>query len=326
MRDRPQSWFSFYPADYEHDTSHLTPTARSGYIDLLSAAWTRGGALPDDDEALCRMARLSPAEWAAARDSVRAMFTVRHGKLVQKRLLAELNLAEKRYENRKNQTEKARAAASHKRLQKQDVASVTKSVAESVTAIQPQPQPQKQELEHESREQQGLDLESDLVLVPPPSVDYAGLGSTPPKINPVAQGCENAPAARPARKRAAKPKPESSSRETWEAYAAAFKARYGTDPVRNARVNSQLASLVARVGERDAPAVAAFYVGQSTRWYVQKMHSVGVLLGDAEKVCAEWRRGRGITETESRQADRTAALGHTFGELIGQVRVVNDAG
>ena len=62
--------------------------------------------------------------------------------------------------------------------------------------------------------------------------------------------------------------------------------------------------------------VAAFFVASSNKFYVTKGHSIGLLLADAEKLRTEWATGRAMTDAEARQADRTAAIGNTFGRLI----------
>lgn len=89
----------------------------------------------------------------------------------------------------------------------------------------------------------------------------------------------------------------------WGAYNAAYIARYSVEPVRNERVNSQLADLGKRLGE-EAPDVAAWYVASNASFYVQAKHSVGLLLRDAEGLRTEWATGRHVTQTQARQADR----------------------
>lgn len=101
----------------------------------------------------------------------------------------------------------------------------------------------------------------------------------------------------------------------WDAYAEAYQARYGVQPVRNAKVNSQLRQLVDRIGA-DAPAVAAFFVTHNGSWYVSKAHSVGSLLNDAEKLRTEWATQRKVTQTEARQADAKQAQGDVWAKLL----------
>jgi hypothetical protein len=98
-------------------------------------------------------------------------------------------------------------------------------------------------------------------------------------------------------------------RRTWQAYGRAYQDRYGTPPIRNARVNSQIRQFVRRLPLDEAPAVAAFYLGHAGAFYVRRMHDFGALLTDAEKLRTEWATGRQMTQTRARQQDRA---GHTL--------------
>lgn len=100
--------------------------------------------------------------------------------------------------------------------------------------------------------------------------------------------------------------------ETWNAYAGAYQQRYGVAPIRNAKVNGLLAKFLQRVPVAEAPDIAAFYVGNSKGLYVSAKHCVDLLLRDAEGLRTEWATGRRVTDTEARQADRTAA---TLGQV-----------
>lgn len=104
--------------------------------------------------------------------------------------------------------------------------------------------------------------------------------------------------------------------EAWESYRSTYFQRYGVEPVRNARVNGQLASLVRSVGEVEAPAVAAFYVRHNRADYVRAGHTTNLLAKHAESLRTEWARGRAVSDTEARQADRTMATGNAFAPLI----------
>lgn len=108
--------------------------------------------------------------------------------------------------------------------------------------------------------------------------------------------------------------------KTWEAYSVAYVQRYGVQPVRNARVNGQLASLVRSVGATEAPPIAAFYVGHNRSVYVQAKHGTNFLARDAEGLRTEWARGQRVSETEARQADRAMATGNAFSPLIEQAK------
>ena len=105
----------------------------------------------------------------------------------------------------------------------------------------------------------------------------------------------------------------------WDGYSSAYRGRYQVDPVRNAKVNGQIAQLVKRVGE-DAGPMAAWYVGHGAQRYVAAGHSIGLLLQDAEKLHTEWQTGRRVTATAAAQSDRTQATGDVFRKLIEEAR------
>ncbi len=100
---------------------------------------------------------------------------------------------------------------------------------------------------------------------------------------------------------------KSLSKKIWESYATAYFDRYGTEPVRNAKVNAQVGQLAKRLGE-EAPDVVRFYVGHSKSFYVQKAHEIGLCLADAEGLRTQWATGNKITNVQARQADSSAAI------------------
>jgi hypothetical protein len=109
-----------------------------------------------------------------------------------------------------------------------------------------------------------------------------------------------------------RPKKEPLTNQTWEAYRRAYSDRYGTDPVRNKTVNGKLAQFVGRIGQEEAPLVAAFFVTHNNKFYVEKMHPVGMLLLDAEKLRTEWLTGRQVTGSHARTVDRAQSTTDAF--------------
>ena len=75
--------------------------------------------------------------------------------------------------------------------------------------------------------------------------------------------------------------------QLWQHYSEAFQSRYDAPPLRDGKVNYQLASLTRSLGQQ-APAVAAHYLQSNHDWYVRKGHDLGTLLADASKVRADW--------------------------------------
>lgn len=116
------------------------------------------------------------------------------------------------------------------------------------------------------------------------------------------------------------PKPPAPTSLVWAAYSRAYAARYGVEPVRNAKVNGQLSQLLARLGEQEATEVAAWFLGHNDRWYVGKMHSVDCLLRDCEKLRTEWATGRTMTQRQAGEADRRQATGNMATSLADRLR------
>lgn len=77
----------------------------------------------------------------------------------------------------------------------------------------------------------------------------------------------------------------------WDAYAEAFEARYGAQPVRNATVNGVLSQVVARIGG-EAPDVARFFLKSENALYVRATHPVQLLLRDCEGLRTQWVTGK----------------------------------
>lgn len=94
------------------------------------------------------------------------------------------------------------------------------------------------------------------------------------------------------------------NKAVWAAYGFAYKARYGVDPVPNAKSNALVAQLSKRLPSSEAPAVASFYVRHNKALYVSSKHCLDLLVRDCEGLRTEWITGRTVTETEARQVDR----------------------
>ncbi|ENR4001568.1 phage replication protein [Pseudomonas aeruginosa] len=95
---------------------------------------------------------------------------------------------------------------------------------------------------------------------------------------------------------------------TWANYAMAYRTRYTAWPVWNASVAGKLSKLIDRVGQADAPKVAAFYVKciHDARLIAQH-HPLGLLLANAEGYHTMWLTNRPTTGTQARQQENTAS-------------------
>lgn len=100
----------------------------------------------------------------------------------------------------------------------------------------------------------------------------------------------------------------------WQAYFNAFRSRYSVDPVRNAAANAQISNLRKRLGVDDAVAVAAFYLTHNDRFYLQKTHSVGLLLKDAETLRTQMLRGKAITSQKAFQGEKELSMAQNLND------------
>jgi hypothetical protein len=96
------------------------------------------------------------------------------------------------------------------------------------------------------------------------------------------------------------------------AYKAAYKAKYGVNPIINAATRKQACNLVDSVGKDAAPKLAQFYLSHNAQWYVRNLHKFGLLLSDAEKLHTEMQRGEYMTDTMAREVDNKT---HTRGVI-----------
>lgn len=109
---------------------------------------------------------------------------------------------------------------------------------------------------------------------------------------------------------------QSACKLTWQSYCDAYFIRYQAEPVRNAKVNSQIKGFVQRIGYIESPAVAAHFVENNSAFYLQRMHSTDILLKDAEKLRTEWATGKVMTATRAKQIDQTQANSSVASEAM----------
>lgn len=91
---RPDTWMPLYWGDYLRDTGHLSTAHHGAYLLMIGHYWSTGEALPDDDAVLWRIVRAdSMAQWKKLRPAVVALFAAVEGKLIHRRIDAELTKA-----------------------------------------------------------------------------------------------------------------------------------------------------------------------------------------------------------------------------------------
>jgi uncharacterized protein YdaU (DUF1376 family) len=105
------AWFAFDVDAYDADTMHLSAAEDGVYCRLLRFYYKTRLSLPDDDRALAAIARVSSDEWSGMKDTIRAFFKTRRGRLHHKRCDRELDRED---ELSRRRSERATNAA-HKR-------------------------------------------------------------------------------------------------------------------------------------------------------------------------------------------------------------------
>lgn len=106
----------------------------------------------------------------------------------------------------------------------------------------------------------------------------------------------------------------------WEWFDAAYQTRYGTTFPRNAKTNTHVKELIKRLG-KEAPGVARFYVQNVNESYViRRMHTLELLVKDAEVYRTQWITGRTMTAGRARQIDSTQTNANAADEAIRMLR------
>lgn len=115
------TWMPFYPGAYLRQTGRLTAAQHGAYLLLLLEAWAHDGLIPDDDDELAQITRMSLREWRANKAKVLRFWDAAEGGYRQERLDAELARA-KHLVSVKSEAGRASAEA-RKRQQKSNTRS-----------------------------------------------------------------------------------------------------------------------------------------------------------------------------------------------------------
>jgi len=97
-------YMPLFVGDYIADTAHLSTAEHGAYLLLIMTYWQRGRPLPDDNQKLARIARMSEAEWSEARATIGEFFEIVDGEWRHRRVDREIAVAAEK-------SVKARAAA-----------------------------------------------------------------------------------------------------------------------------------------------------------------------------------------------------------------------
>ena len=94
-------WMPIFIGDYLADTTHLTTQQHGAYMLLLMTAWKMEGKLPNDDDQLAAICKMSQEDWQKSKRLLLAFFSVSDSFLIQKRLLEEFEHSQRVRETKK---------------------------------------------------------------------------------------------------------------------------------------------------------------------------------------------------------------------------------
>jgi len=100
-------WMPLYIGDYLADTARLTTEQHGAYLLLLMDYW-RSGRLPDNDQVLAQISKLTPDAWSNAKAMLKQFFSISDGYWIHTRVEKELALA---MQNKAKMHERASKAA-----------------------------------------------------------------------------------------------------------------------------------------------------------------------------------------------------------------------
>jgi hypothetical protein len=149
-----------------------------------------------------------------------------------------------------------------------------------------------------------LSSDSDL-LIPDSLIPDVLIPEQKPLPSAVAPAPSNIEVLKPRPKQ--KTEAQQANAATWDGYTIAYLERYGVEPVRNAKVNAQVAQLVQRLGADEAPQVAMFYVTINDSFFIRASHDLGLLVARAEGIRTQWLTGRQVNAVTARQMENTQA-------------------
>lgn len=127
-----------YIGDYLADTSRLTTEQHGAYLLLLMDYW-RSGRLPDNDQVLAQIAKLSPDAWSNARAMLEQFFSIENGFWIHGRV--EKELAQSLENKAKNHLRAVQAAEKRWNKQPKDATSNANSNAQAMLKQCPSPSP-----------------------------------------------------------------------------------------------------------------------------------------------------------------------------------------
>lgn len=271
------NYYRFYPGDYAGDTQHLSMVEHGAYCLLLNYCYARDVAnLPENLEEIYRICRaVTRHERAAVQAVVAEFFPERRNGRVERQLPEELTRIQVA---RDNGSRGGRPPRKPSGLPRGRSPVETQRVTQRATQVETSP-------------------------TPTPTKSFSPTPTPTPNLEEATASSLSSGRRKKRAARLPEVKIPPVGAAAWECYSAAYRARYGVEPVRNGKTNGCLKSLVSRLPADDLGGVIAWYIGHNGAVYVASKHCVELLLRDAEGLHTEWVRGEHMTSRRARELD-----------------------
>jgi hypothetical protein len=92
----------------------------------------------------------------------------------------------------------------------------------------------------------------------------------------------------------------------WNAYKDAFVARYGREPIRDAKVNSIIRRLVERIGLDLSERLVPYFIRRDDAFYVNAGHEIGLCLLHCQKLVIDMESGSVTTLDSAKRLERVS--------------------
>lgn len=131
-------WMPLYIGDYLADTARLTTEQHGAYLLLLMDYW-RSGKLPDNDQVLAQISKLSPDAWSNAKAMLMQYFSIEQGYWVHKRV--EQELVDAAQNKDKKHQRAVKAADARWKKERNDASSNAQALHKECPSPSPSPSP-----------------------------------------------------------------------------------------------------------------------------------------------------------------------------------------
>ena len=131
-------WMPLYIGDYLADTARLTTEQHGAYLLLIMDYW-RSGKLPDNDQVLAQICKLTPDAWSNAKAMLATYFTIENGFWIHRRIESEIIAANENKDKRHQRAVKG-AQARWKKPQENSLSNAI-STPQAILVECPSPSP-----------------------------------------------------------------------------------------------------------------------------------------------------------------------------------------